>query len=114
MAARFVRRFLSLSLRVAAAATRAIDAAARAAAAMLVRAYQIFFGWMFFGSCRFSPTCSDYAREALAAHSFFRALYLIVRRLSRCHPFCGGGPDPVPPPRSSLRKPSINGQQSAK
>ena len=113
MAARFVRRFLS-SRRVAAAAMRAIDAAARAIAAMLVRAYQIFFGWMFFGSCRFSPTCSDYAREALAAHSFFRALYLIVRRLSRCHPFCGGGPDPVPPPRSSLRKPSINGQQSAK
>ena len=107
MAARFVRRFLSSPLRV-------VDTAARAVATALVRAYQIFFGWMFFGSCRFSPTCSDYAREALAAHSFFRALYLIARRLSRCHPFCGGGPDPVPPPRSSLRKPSINGQQSAK
>lgn len=47
--------------------------------------------------CRFTPTCSQYAIEALQAHGAFRGSLLAARRLSRCHPWCEGGYDPVPP-----------------
>ncbi|MDH3664095.1 MAG: membrane protein insertion efficiency factor YidD [Alphaproteobacteria bacterium] len=46
--------------------------------------------------CRFLPTCSDYALDALARHGAIRGSGLIVRRLARCHPFGGSGFDPVP------------------
>ena len=47
-------------------------------------------------SCRFTPTCSEYARQALIKHGPFKGLYLAVRRLLRCHPWGGSGYDPVP------------------
>lgn len=47
-------------------------------------------------SCRFYPTCSEYALESLKKHSFLLSLWLIVKRLLRCHPFSKGGLDPVP------------------
>jgi putative membrane protein insertion efficiency factor len=47
-------------------------------------------------SCRYTPTCSQYAREALLKHGLFRGLLLAVKRLARCHPFHAGGYDPVP------------------
>lgn len=47
--------------------------------------------------CRFFPTCSEYAREAIEAHGSTRGLWLTVRRLARCHPFGRSGFDPVPP-----------------
>ncbi len=47
-------------------------------------------------SCRYTPSCSQYAKEALLKHGLFRGLLLAVRRLSRCHPFHAGGYDPVP------------------
>ena len=47
-------------------------------------------------SCRFTPTCSEYARQAILRHGPFRGLYLAVRRLLRCHPWGGSGYDPVP------------------
>ena len=47
-------------------------------------------------SCRFTPTCSEYARQAIAKHGPFKGLWLAIKRLSRCHPWGGSGYDPVP------------------
>lgn len=47
-------------------------------------------------ACRFAPTCSVYMSQAIERFGFWRGLYLGVRRLLRCHPFCKGGLDPVP------------------
>ncbi len=48
-------------------------------------------------SCRYYPSCSQYAEQALQIHGALRGTWLAARRLFRCHPFCEGGPDPVPP-----------------
>jgi len=48
-------------------------------------------------ACRFHPSCSDFAREAVLAHGCARGLWLALGRLARCHPFHPGGLDPVPP-----------------
>ena len=55
-----------------------------------------FLKLIFAGSCRFNPTCSDYAKEAIEKHGAFRGLFLAVKRVSRCHPLGGFGFDPVP------------------
>ena len=47
-------------------------------------------------SCRFTPTCSEYARQALAKYGPFKGTWLAVRRILRCHPWGGSGYDPVP------------------
>ncbi len=47
-------------------------------------------------SCRFTPSCSTYALEALKKHGAFKGLYLSIRRILRCHPWGGSGYDPVP------------------
>lgn len=57
------------------------------------------------GTCRFHPTCSAYAREALAVHGALRGSGLALMRLCRCQPFHRGGLDPVPPRRT--RRPSL-------
>ena len=46
--------------------------------------------------CRFTPSCSEYALEAIQTHGALKGLYLSIKRILRCHPFCKGGYDPVP------------------
>ncbi len=62
----------------------------------LIRAYQILLSPWLPPCCRFSPTCSQYAAEAVARHGPGRGLALALGRLLRCHPFSSGGWDPVP------------------
>ena len=47
-------------------------------------------------SCRFTPTCSEYAKQALKKHGPIKGLWLAIKRISRCHPWGGSGYDPVP------------------
>lgn len=61
-----------------------------------IRFYQICISPLLGPSCRFTPTCSEYARQAILKHGPFKGLYLAVRRLLRCHPWGGSGYDPVP------------------
>jgi putative membrane protein insertion efficiency factor len=63
----------------------------------LVRAYQLILSPMLGQNCRFYPSCSHYAIEALRVHGAARGGWLALRRLGRCHPWHEGGPDPVPP-----------------
>ena len=58
--------------------------------------YKAAFSWMFTGACRFCPTCSDYALQAIEIHGWIRGLWLTARRVVRCHPYNPGGVDPVP------------------
>jgi putative membrane protein insertion efficiency factor len=62
-----------------------------------VNGYRRFISPLLPPSCRFAPSCSQYALEALQRHGAARGLWLTVRRLARCHPFNPGGYDPVPP-----------------
>jgi putative membrane protein insertion efficiency factor len=62
----------------------------------LIRAYQLSLRLLIGPRCRFFPTCSDYALEALDRHGFFRGCYLSAGRLCRCRPGGGSGSDPVP------------------
>ncbi len=67
----------------------------------VVRGYRFFLSPWLGSACRFTPTCSQYALQALAQHGPATGSYLAARRLLRCHPGCPGGLDPVPeaPPR---------------
>lgn len=64
-----------------------------------VRAYRLVLSPWVGRSCRFDPTCSAYALEALETHGALRGTWLAVRRISRCHPWGGSGIDDVPPGR---------------
>lgn len=62
----------------------------------LIRMYQKFVSPLFGPRCRFIPTCSTYAIEALKKYGFFKGGFLAIWRILRCNPFCKGGYDPVP------------------
>jgi uncharacterized protein len=63
-----------------------------------IRAYMILLSPFFGGACKFHPSCSNYAYEAIARHGARRGVVLAVKRLLRCRPFTMGGFDPVPVP----------------
>jgi putative membrane protein insertion efficiency factor len=65
----------------------------------LIRAYQLLVSPLLPPSCRYLPSCSHYAAEAIAVHGSLRGSWLALRRLLRCHPWGGSGYDPVPPAR---------------
>jgi putative membrane protein insertion efficiency factor len=62
----------------------------------LIRAYQLLLSPFMQPACRFTPTCSQYAREAISRHGACAGGWLAVKRLARCHPWGGMGDDPVP------------------
>lgn len=74
----------------------------------VIRAYQSSLSPLMLSGCRYYPTCSRYAYEAVEVHGVLRGLRLAVTRLLRCHPFSRGGFDPVPPANASARKVSMN------
>ena len=63
---------------------------------LLIKLYQMTLSRILPNTCRFTPTCSQYALEALGKYGFFKGLRLAGGRILRCNPFCKGGYDPVP------------------
>jgi putative membrane protein insertion efficiency factor len=72
------------------------------------RLYRATFSPLVGMNCRYQPTCSAYALEALERHGAMRGLWLIVRRVLRCHPLGGSGYDPVPPCQTAKRDTNSN------
>ena len=70
----------------------------RAVLIALIRGYQWFVSPLLGNHCRFYPSCSQYAREAIERHGVLRGVWLAIRRVARCHPWHPGGVDPVPEP----------------
>lgn len=68
----------------------------------LIGLYQKFISPMFGPKCRFYPSCSHYAKDALIHHGFARGGYLAARRCLKCHPFHPGGIDPVPETKTPM------------
>jgi uncharacterized protein len=66
----------------------------------LLRAYRFAISPLYGEVCRYYPSCSAYALEAVTVHGSVRGSWLAVRRVARCHPWAAGGVDPVPPARS--------------
>jgi uncharacterized protein len=83
----------------------------------LVRVYQGLVSpvlvWLFGPACRFHPSCSCYAGEALRVHGALHGSWLAARRVARCHPFNPGGFDPVPPARTGPRAHAVPGSRAA-
>ena len=77
-------------------ATSPLVRGARWSATALIRVYQLFISPIFPASCRYTPTCSAYAVEAIERHGVFRGSWLAAKRIARCHPYRPGGHDPVP------------------
>jgi len=80
---------------------------------VLVRGYRRFVSPLLPPSCRFTPTCSAYAEDALRVHGALQGSVLILRRLARCHPWGGEGFDPVPGPRARADAPAPAARKEA-
>ncbi|QSN61342.1 membrane protein insertion efficiency factor YidD [Caballeronia sp. M1242] len=76
----------------------------------LLRFYKVAISPLLGNRCRFYPSCSDYAREAIQYHGAAHGTYLAAKRLCRCHPFSAGGVDLVPTPSRGSGSPSASNQ----
>ena len=63
---------------------------------LLIRAYQLLLSPFLGNHCRFTPSCSAYAMEAIEKYGSLKGSWLAIKRIGRCHPICEGGHDPVP------------------
>ena len=72
-----------------------------------IRVYQVTLAWAMGGHCRFTPSCSHYALEAIETHGFVKGWWLALCRLARCQPLCKGGHDPVPPVSQPSKKEKV-------
>ncbi|WP_198659451.1 membrane protein insertion efficiency factor YidD [Winogradskyella aurantiaca] len=64
---------------------------------LVIKIYQLFISPLTPATCRYNPTCSHYAKEALQTHGLFKGGWLAIKRIFSCHPWGGSGYDPVPP-----------------
>ena len=69
-----------------------------------IKAYQLILSPLLGPSCRFQPTCSTYAMEALRKHGVIHGLWLTIKRLIKCNPYGGQGFDPVPEKKNNILK----------
>lgn len=106
-----------MNSKVLAAGAQRHEARGKSAAAwillLLVRFYITFLSPFFGGACRFYPSCSNYAADAIARHGAQQGISLAFRRLLRCNPFNKGGFDPVPdelPLETAARHPHMHGE----
>jgi putative membrane protein insertion efficiency factor len=74
----------------------------QAALVWLMKGYRYTISPLLGRNCRFEPSCSEYAIEALQSHGSFKGGWLSIRRVCSCHPWHAGGYDPVPPKADSL------------
>ncbi|MBT1446231.1 membrane protein insertion efficiency factor YidD [Shewanella sp. JM162201] len=70
----------------------------------LIRGYQIFISPILGPKCRFQPTCSHYAIEAITLHGVIKGSWFAIKRILKCHPLHPGGNDPVPPKKDRCNK----------
>jgi hypothetical protein len=80
---------------------------------LLLRGYRYAISPLYGQVCRYHPTCSAYALEAVTEHGSLRGSWLAVRRIARCHPWAAGGVDPVPPRRTDKHGPPRTRTQGA-
>lgn len=91
-----MRRALRGAAQAGRATTALIERALRSALIGVVKGYRLLLSPMLGAGCRFTPTCSAYALQALERHGAGRGSVLTLNRLARCHPWCEGGHDEVP------------------
>jgi hypothetical protein len=82
-------------------------AASQRIALACLTVYKVVLSPFFPGTCRFLPSCSQYAREAVTVHGTLKGAWLALRRLSRCHPFGSSGLDPVPGRSPGISTPGL-------
>lgn len=75
---------------------------------LIIRFYQFFISPWLGRSCKYSPTCSSYAKEAINTYGVIKGLFLSVRRILKCHPFTDGGYNPVPSSKKNNAQQRIN------
>lgn len=82
----------------------------RRAPIFLIRCYQSLLRPFLLGSCKFYPTCSEYAVEAISRYGLIRGGLMSIRRIARCHPFGMGGFDPVASSKKQDKPPAVSSQ----